>query len=71
MTARKTLRRAAALVAISAAIAAGAFEAASHTNAPDRSVADSTWGGIAPPQPSPTEPSASASYAPMDSTWGG
>lgn len=70
MSTRRTLRRTAAAIIIAAAAIAGPASL-THNNAPDHSVADSTWGGVAPPQPSPTPTSNPGAYAPMDSTWGG
>ncbi len=73
MPARRTLRRIVAAASLTLALAAGiATTAGQASHAPEHSVADSTWGGITPANPSPTPTiTDQVAYAPMDSTWGG
>lgn len=64
-------RRTAAALLAGAALFAGALSLASHHGA-QQSVADSSWGGIAPSSPSPSpSPSDPLLATTNDSSWGG
>ncbi|WP_199881591.1 hypothetical protein [Streptomyces sp. CB03911] len=71
----RSIRRSVALGLAAVAVLAGAATvAATATVPPQHTAADSTWGGVAPsdPSPSPTAaPSSTESFTLRDSTWGG
>lgn len=63
MTIQKITKRVVATTLTTAVLILGAA-ALTYTHRPTHPVADSSWGGIAPPAPTPT-------VTPLDSSWGG